>query len=57
MSIICKSTGETLGTILTNHSMTLDEACDLLEIKIARTMDDYATGDGWDYDDLTMKWD
>lgn len=56
MQIICKSTGEVLSTILTNHSMTVEEACALVDIKIARTMDDYAAGVGMDIEDMDMEW-
>lgn len=35
------TTGETLGTVLTNHSMSLDETLELLDIKYNKTEEDY----------------
>lgn len=34
-------TGETLGTVLTNHSMSLDDVIELLDIKCNTTEEDY----------------
>jgi hypothetical protein len=54
MKIIQKSTGEVLAEIITNRSMTIEEACALMDIKIMRTEDDYQNGDGYDIEDLEM---
>ena len=54
MKIIQKSTGEVLAEIITNRSMTIEEACALMDIKIMRTEEDYQNGDGYDIDDLVM---
>lgn len=54
MKIIQKSTGEVLAEIVTNRSMTIDEACALMDIKIMRTAEDFQNGDGYDIDDLEM---
>lgn len=35
------TTGETLGTVLTNHIMSLDEVIELLDIKYNKTEEDY----------------
>jgi hypothetical protein len=54
MKIIQKSTGAELAEIITNRSMSIEEACDLMDIKIMRTAEDYDNGDGYDIDDLVM---
>lgn len=54
MKIIQKSTGEVLAEIITNRSMTIEEACALMDIKIMRTEEDFQNGDGYDVDDLEM---
>lgn len=52
--VVLKSTGEELGKVLTNHSMTDDEIIELAGIKVMRTEDDYMSGDGYDYEDLEI---
>lgn len=54
MKIIQKSTGKELADIITNRSMTIEEACDLMAIKIMRSDEDYDHGEGYDIDDLEM---
>ena len=53
MKLVIKSEDEVLGTVDTNHGMTVWEALDLLGID----MDEYAADqgwDGWDADYLSM---
>lgn len=54
MKIISKSTNEVIGEIVTNRSMTIEEACDLVGIKLMRTMEDFQNDDGYDVNDLEM---
>lgn len=54
MQIINVTTGEVLATIITNHSMTLDEALNLTCLKVMRTEEDYEEGDGLEYEDLEL---
>ena len=54
MKIIQKSTGNVLANIITNRSMTIEEACELMDIKIMRTEEDYNNEDGYDIEDLEM---
>ena len=54
MKLIQISTGETLATIITNHRMSIEEACELMDIKIMRTMEDYQNEDGYDIEDLDL---
>lgn len=54
MQIINVTTGEVLATIITNHSMTLDEALNLTGLKVMRTEEDYEKGDGLEYEDLDL---
>lgn len=46
------STGEFLGDVYANHSMTKGEVLSLLQIPVMRTEEDYAADSGYDYDDL-----
>jgi len=57
MKIINKLTGETLATIITNRSMTIEEACNLMDIKIMQTQEDYDNEDGYDIESLEMDYD
>lgn len=53
MKLVIKYEDEVLGTVDTNHSMTVWEALDLLGID----MDEYAADqgwDGWDADQISM---
>lgn len=52
MKIIQKSTGAVLAEIITNYSMTIEEACNLMDIKIMKTQEDCDNGDGYDIEDL-----
>lgn len=56
MKIINKITGETLAESMTNHSMTLEEACDLAGIKLMETEEDVLNEDGYDCENLEMEW-
>ena len=56
MKIINKESNEVLAEIVTNHSMTIEEACELMDIKIMTTEEDYENGDGYDIDQLEMVW-
>ncbi len=46
--------GEEVAEIYTNHSMTIDEACELAGIKIMKTEEDYLNGDGYDIEGLEI---
>ena len=48
--------GEAIFEITANRSMTLEEACELAGIKIMTTADDYANGDGYDIEDLSLEY-
>ena len=54
MKLIVKSTSEVLANITTNHRMTIDEACDLMDIKIMKTEEDYMNEDGYYIEDLDL---
>lgn len=54
MKLINTVTNEVLGHITTNHSMTIEEAADLLDIKIMQTQEDYEKGDGYDIEELDL---
>ena len=56
MKIVNTTTNEVLAEIVTNHSMTIEEACELMGIKIMTTEEDYQTGDGYDIAELEMVW-
>lgn len=58
MKIINKATGETVAEILTNHSMSLDEAISLVgEIHSDAEEENVEIGGEWYYyDDLDMEW-
>lgn len=48
------TTGETLGTVLTNHSMSLDETLELLNIKCNKTEEDYQEERYYFYEELEL---
>lgn len=48
MKIICKSTNETVSSILTNHGMTLDDAILAAGGEIINDMTDYRFSDDGD---------
>lgn len=54
MKIINKNTNEIIGEIVTNRSMTVEEACELLEIKLMKTEEDFETENGYDVNDLDL---
>lgn len=54
MKLVNKVTGEVLGNVMTNHSMTLEEVADLLDVKIMQTQEDYENEDGYDIEDLEL---
>ena len=54
MKIIKVDSGEVLAEIVTNHSMTLEQACDLMDIKIMHTEQDYQADEGYDIEDLEL---
>lgn len=54
MEIINVKTLEVLATIITNHSMTLDEALGLTCLNVMQTEEDYENGDGLEYKDLEL---
>ena len=58
MKIINLTTGETVADILTNHSMTLDEAINLVGRIIPESMEENVEIDGklYYYEDLDMLW-
>jgi hypothetical protein len=58
MKIINKATGETVATIMTNHSMSLDEAIKLVgDIYPENEDENVKIGDDWYYyEDLDMEW-
>lgn len=58
MYIINKTTGEKVATIMTNHSMSLDEAINIVgEIHPENEEENVKIGDNWYYyDDLDMEW-
>ena len=58
MKIINKATGETVATIMTNHSMSLDEAIKLVgDIYPENEEENVKIGDDWYYyEDLDMEW-
>lgn len=66
MKLIERPTGKVIGSILTNHSMTLDEAINLLGEIINDMSDERWSDDGdnviigderyW-YEDIDMDWD
>lgn len=58
MKIISKSTNETVEVILTNRSMTLDEAINIVGEIFPEKGEDNVLIDGkwYDYDDLDMEW-
>ena len=58
MNIINKATGQTVATIMTNHSMSLDEAIEFVgEIHPENEEENVKIGDDWYYyEDLEMKW-
>lgn len=47
-------TGEILGTVLTNHRMSLDEVIELLDIKCNKTDEDYQAERYSFYEDLEL---
>lgn len=58
MKIINKATGKTVATIMTNHSMSLDEAIKLVGYIYPENEDENVKiGDDWYYyEDLDMEW-
>lgn len=48
------TTGETLGTVLTNHSMCFDEILELLDIKYNKTEEDYQEERYYFYEELEL---
>lgn len=41
MRWLVKYDGEVLGSVLTNHSMTDEEICEMAGVQLARTEEDY----------------
>lgn len=58
MKIISKSTNETVAEIVTNRSMTLDEAINIVGEIFPSNEDENVLIDGewYYYDDLDMEW-
>lgn len=58
MRIVNTVTGETVATIITNHSMSLDEAIQLVGEIYPSTEEENVEIDGkmYYYDDLDMDW-
>lgn len=58
MKIISKSANETVAEIVTNRSMTLDEAINIVgELFPAKGEDNVLVdGEWYDYDDLDIEW-
>lgn len=55
MRVIERSTGNTVAEILTNHSMSLDEALELIRAEIDKdTLDVYYNGEVYDWEDLDL---
>jgi hypothetical protein len=54
MKLINTVTGEELGHITTNHRMTIEEAADLLNVKIMQTQEDYESENGYDIEELDL---
>ena len=56
MNIINKKTGEVIGTVITNQSLTFDRAMELAGFEWKTTENDNVEGDGW-YDADGILWD
>lgn len=56
MKVVCISTGETLGSVLTNHSMTLDEALDFIGAEIDEDGNVVLDDEVYDWEDLDTVW-
>ena len=56
MNIIDKSTGSIIGSVMTNRSLTLDEAFDLAGFRWRTLAGDGVECDGW-YDADDTLWD
>lgn len=56
MKVINKENNGVLAEIVTNRSMTIEEACELMGIKIMATEEDYQNGDGYGIEDIEMVW-
>ncbi|WNX85272.1 hypothetical protein RWV98_03060 [Agathobaculum sp. NTUH-O15-33] len=54
MKLINTLTGEVLGTIMTNHSMTIEEACELLDVRLMVTEEDVLNDIGYDVANLDL---
>lgn len=54
MKIINTKTNEVLAEVMANHSMTIEEACELADIKLMVTQEDWENEDGYDVNDLEM---
>ena len=56
MKVVCVSTGEVLGTVLTNHSMTLDEALDFIGAEVDEDGQIVLDNEVYDWEDLDTIW-
>lgn len=54
-NIIHVPTGEIVGRLIKNHSMTMDEICNLCDIPVMRTEEDYICGEKYFIEDLIEK--
>ena len=54
MKIINNKTNEILAEIVGGNNLTLDSACNLMDIPVMQTAEDYAADNGYHYDDLEL---
>lgn len=54
MKYVVSFNNEVLGSVITNHSMTDEEICEMAGVKIAVTQADFENEDGYSIDDLEI---
>lgn len=54
LQLINKVTGEVIAEVITNHSMSIEDVCNLMHVKLQTTQEDVEQGNGYDIDELEL---
>ena len=55
MRYVVQFEGKEIGAVITNHSMTNEEICEMSSVKLMITKEDYESGNGYDIEDLEFE--
>ena len=54
MRYVIKFDGKEIGAVIANHSMTDEEICEMADVKLMVTQEDFENEDGYDLNDLEI---